>query len=179
MAMLAVSQGPWGQSFLWQPRGIFYTLISFTGSNQNTLLTLTYPAIWKVERQTLKELASLQASPGQGCRGMARDLFPKLLPSLLRGLREWTLSLRLGAARALRSLLLLAGDAATLHLPVLLPALCSAAGVPSVAVDTHHGCLASVFLRLPSGNLVCQICRFTVASSDKIQARMPHGAWVC
>ncbi len=72
----------------------------------------------------------LQGTPGQGCRGMARELAPKLLPGLLKGLREWTLSLRLGAARTLRSLLLLAGNAAEPHLPLLLPALRSAAGLP-------------------------------------------------
>ena len=79
----------------------------------------------------------VQDDPGSGCRSMAQELLPKLLPPLLQGLREWTLGLRLGAARTLRSLLLLAGTASAAHLPTLLPALRFAAGELIWLVHLH------------------------------------------
>ena len=59
---------------------------------------------------------------------MVQDILPSVLPAVVAELREWTVSLRLNAARCLQSVLLLAQGAASAHLPHLLPPLCSAAG---------------------------------------------------
>ena len=52
-------------------------------------------------------------------------------------LRDWTLQLRLNAARSLHSTLLLAGPATSQHLPHLLGPLCSAAGDEDFQVAAH------------------------------------------
>ncbi len=59
---------------------------------------------------------------------MVQDILPSILPAVVADLREWTVSLRLNAARCLQSVLLLAGAASSAHLPYLLSPLCSAAG---------------------------------------------------
>ncbi|KAG2487828.1 hypothetical protein HYH03_013545 [Edaphochlamys debaryana] len=64
--------------------------------------------------------------PGAGCRALVAALLPQLLPALLRGLGEWTVGLRLAAARVLHTALALAEGAAEGQLGRLLPALCSA-----------------------------------------------------
>jgi hypothetical protein len=73
------------------------------------------------------------AEPGQqggraGSSALVARLLPALLPTAIRELGEWTVSLRSCAARTLRTMLLLAGGAAQPHLPALLPALCVAIG---------------------------------------------------
>ena len=59
---------------------------------------------------------------------MVQDILPAILPSVVADLREWTLALRLNAARCLQSIFVLAGVAPSAHLPHLLNSLCSAAG---------------------------------------------------
>ncbi len=59
---------------------------------------------------------------------MVQDILPAILPSVVADLREWTVALRLNAARCLQSIFVLAGAAPSAHLPHLLNPLCSAAG---------------------------------------------------
>ena len=59
---------------------------------------------------------------------MVQDILTAILPPIVADLREWTISLRLNAARCLHSVLLLSGGAVSAHLPHLLSPLCSAAG---------------------------------------------------
>ena len=59
---------------------------------------------------------------------MVQDVLPAILPSVVAELREWTVALRLNAARCLQSIFVLAGAAPSAHLPHLLSPLCSAAG---------------------------------------------------
>jgi len=59
---------------------------------------------------------------------MVQDILPAILPSVVADLRDWTVALRLNAARCLQSIFVLAGAAPSAHLPHLLSPLCSAAG---------------------------------------------------
>ncbi len=69
-----------------------------------------------------------QAQPAATTQHMVQDILPAILPSVVADLREWTLALRLNAARCLQSIFVLAGAAPSAHLPHLLNPLCSAAG---------------------------------------------------
>jgi hypothetical protein len=51
--------------------------------------------------------------PGAGLRALVRALLKQLLPPVLKDVREWTVSLRLHAARLLYVLVLLAEGATT------------------------------------------------------------------
>lgn len=66
--------------------------------------------------------------PEAGARAMARELLPQLLPPVIQELTEWTVTQRACAARSLHTMLVLSEDAATQHLPALLPSLCTAIG---------------------------------------------------
>ena len=70
----------------------------------------------------------LQAEPAADTQHMVQDMLGAILPTVTAALREWTVLLRLNAARCLQSLLLLAQGAVSAHLPHLLHPLCSAAG---------------------------------------------------
>ncbi|DBA86358.1 TPA: hypothetical protein ACH3X2_005589 [Trebouxia sp. C0005] len=69
-----------------------------------------------------------QAQPAATTQHMVQDILPAILPSVVTDLREWTVALRLNAARCLQSIFVLAGAAPSAHLPHLLSPLCSAAG---------------------------------------------------
>lgn len=68
---------------------------------------------------------------------MVQSILPSILPAVVADLREWTVPLRLNAARCLHSVLLLAGAAVSAHLPHLLVPLCSAAGDEDAQVAQH------------------------------------------
>ena len=81
---------------------------------------------------------------------MVQDILPAILPAVVADLREWTVSLRLNAARCLQSVLLLAGAAVSPHLPHLLGPLCTAAGddeeqVAHYVVQAAQVCLFGTF----------------------------------
>lgn len=81
---------------------------------------------------------------------MVQDILPAILPAVVADLREWTVSLRLNAARCLQSVLLLAGAAVSAHLPHLLGPLCTAAGdeeerVAHYVVQAAQVCLPGSF----------------------------------
>lgn len=67
-----------------------------------------------------------QGLPTLPCRLMVSSLLPQLLPLVLSGLREWTVTLRSAAARLLHTSLVLSGPAVTPYLAQLLPGLISA-----------------------------------------------------
>lgn len=67
-------------------------------------------------------------------RRMVQSVLPELLPPVMREVREWTVALRLTASRTLFGVAALAEAALLPHLPVLLPALCSAVGDHDEAV---------------------------------------------
>jgi hypothetical protein len=67
-----------------------------------------------------------QGLPSNACRQMAATLLPQLLPLVLSGLREWTVSLRSAGVRLLHTSLVLSGPAVTPYLAQLLPGLVSA-----------------------------------------------------
>ncbi|GFR52527.1 hypothetical protein Agub_g15100 [Astrephomene gubernaculifera] len=75
--------------------------------------------------------------PGHGCRTMVRDLLRQHLPPLVRQLGEWTSSLRVAAARGLHTTLVMAEEGASVHLRLLLPALCSAIADEELEVATY------------------------------------------
>ena len=68
---------------------------------------------------------------------MVQEVLPAMLPVIVSQLRDWTVQLRLNAARSLQSALLLAGPATSQHLPHLLGPLCSAAGDEDCQVAAH------------------------------------------
>lgn len=68
---------------------------------------------------------------------MVQGVLPAMLPVMTSQLRDWTVLLRLNAARSLQSALLLAGEAVSQYLPHLLGPLCSAAGDEDPDVATH------------------------------------------
>lgn len=78
-----------------------------------------------------------QGRPGPGCRALVSSLLPKLLPPIAKELTEWTVALRVAAARNLHTTLVLAEAAATDHLQQLVPALCSAIGDEDADVAGH------------------------------------------
>jgi dynein assembly factor 5, axonemal len=59
-------------------------------------------------------------------RRMVKHQLPVILPPVMKEMREWTVALRLPASRSMYSMAALAEAALLPHLPVLLPALCSA-----------------------------------------------------
>lgn len=76
----------------------------------------------------------LRGRPGPGARRMAAGLLPKLLPPVLRDLREWTLALRAASARMLHTLLVLAEGHSEAQLGLLVPALAAAVGDDDAAL---------------------------------------------
>lgn len=67
-----------------------------------------------------------QGLPSLPCRQMVAALLPQMLPLVLSGLREWTVSLRSAAARLLHTSLVLSGPAVTPYLAHMLPGLVNA-----------------------------------------------------
>ncbi|KAL2650888.1 hypothetical protein R1flu_019016 [Riccia fluitans] len=72
--------------------------------------------------------------PSAGCRRMLQDNLKELLKATTRDLREWKKLARIGAARLVHTLLVLAEDHVTDCLDTLLPALISAVSDDDVAV---------------------------------------------
>ncbi|KAJ7555166.1 hypothetical protein O6H91_05G024700 [Diphasiastrum complanatum] len=72
--------------------------------------------------------------PSKGCRSMVQGFLGELLEPVVKDLRDWTVQIRLGAARVLHTLLIFAEDRASEKLNVLLPALCVAVGEDDLAV---------------------------------------------
>ncbi len=68
--------------------------------------------------------APYSGRPGAGCRAMVVALLPQHLPPLARQLGEWTVALRVAAARSLHTTLVMSEGAAAAHAQLLLPALC-------------------------------------------------------
>lgn len=66
--------------------------------------------------------------PALPARRMVQHQLSTVLPPVMKEMREWTVALRLPASRSLFSTAVLAEAALQPHLPVLLPALCSAVG---------------------------------------------------
>lgn len=79
---------------------------------------------------------------------MVQGVLPAILPAIVSQLTDWTVLLRLNAARSLQSALLLAGPATSQHLPRMLAPLCSAAGDEDPQVATHVVQAAQVFSAL-------------------------------
>lgn len=77
---------------------------------------------------------------------MLQSILPAVLPPIVADLREWTIGLRLNAARCLHSVLLLSGAVVSPHLPHLLSPLCNAAGDEDAQVAQYVVQAAQVFL---------------------------------
>lgn len=81
--------------------------------------------------------------PSKDVQRMITSTLKRLLPTLLKGLNEWTVQLRMLYARQLKALLLLAGDGALSFLDLILPALTHSAGddnheIAEVAISSAH-----------------------------------------
>jgi hypothetical protein len=63
----------------------------------------------------VQRAAPFEGRPGAGLRSLVRGLLSQLLPPVLKDVREWTVALRLHAARLLYVLTLLAEGACRCH----------------------------------------------------------------
>ena len=98
-----------------------------------------------------------QARPPAKLRSMVQGVLPSLLRPIVAQLKEWTVMLRLNAARSLHSVLLLAEEAASQHLPYLVGPLSSAAGDedPQVALCVVQA--AQVYCRTSCTAINCHL----------------------
>ena len=101
---------------------------------------------------------------------MVHDILPAILPPIVADLREWTISLRLNAARCLHSVLLLSRGAVSAHLPRLLSPLCSAAGDEDTQVALYVVQAAQVCTRQ-----FCGVCKSLMQSlSESFVTSIQH-----
>ncbi|CAK9207157.1 unnamed protein product [Sphagnum troendelagicum] len=74
---------------------------------------------------------------GAGCRLMVEAFLEPMISPAIQELRQWTAPTRLGAARLLHTILMLAEGHAVKHLDILIPAFCSAVGDDNATVAEH------------------------------------------
>ncbi|KAH9305027.1 hypothetical protein KI387_009431, partial [Taxus chinensis] len=72
--------------------------------------------------------------PSKGCRMMVQAYIGKLIYPVQKDLKQWTSNVRLGAARLLHALLILAEEKVADYLDTLVPCLCSAVDDDDIAV---------------------------------------------
>lgn len=75
--------------------------------------------------------------PGKGCRMMVQAYLEQLMNPVQKDLKKWTSNVRLGAARVLYALLILAEEKVADYLDTLVPCLCSAVSDDDLAVAQH------------------------------------------